>query len=144
MDFFKISNENIYNDKELLKNFLSLYSEKTGEINLNASCLKCINDYKQKLYYIMNTENKNYIFAPKYDGIFFVNDHITNDKLTDEIAEKFIKTYVNEANPITEFFSKFPEVSAVEPMEQEPTEQEPMEQNTEKALPPKESIKQKK
>ena len=109
MDFFKISNENIYNDKELLKNFLSLYSEKTGEINLNASCLKCINDYKNKLYYIMNTENNNYIFTQKYNGIFFVNDHITNDKLTDEIAEKFIKTYVNETNPITEFFCKFPD-----------------------------------
>jgi hypothetical protein len=127
MDFFKISNENIFNDKELLKNFLSLYSEKTGEINLNASCLKCINDYKNKLYYIMNTENNNYIFTPKYNGIFFVNDHITNNKLTDAIAEKFINTYVNETNPITEFFSKFPEPKI-----------------TEKALPPKETIKPKK
>lgn len=125
MDFFKISNENIFNDKELLKKFLSLYSEITGEINFNASCLKCINDYKKKLYFIMNTQNNNYIFTPKYNGIFFINDHITNDKLTDKIAEKFIKTYVNNDNPITEFFVKFPDPKT-------------------KALPPKETIKPKK
>lgn len=108
MNFLEISDEKIYNDKNLLKEFLSYYSKITGEINLNASCLKCISTYKQKILNIMNTENKNYILNEKYNGLFFETDHITNANITDKIAKRIILKYVNETNPITEIFAKYP------------------------------------
>jgi hypothetical protein len=108
MNFLEISDEKIFNDKNLLKEFLSYYSKITGEINLNASCLKCISTYKQKILNIMNTENKNYILNEKYNGLFFETDHITNANITDKIAKRIILKYVNETNPITEIFAKYP------------------------------------
>lgn len=108
MNFLEISDEKIFNDKNLLKEFLSYYSKITGEINLNASCLKCISTYKQKILNIMNTENKNYILNEKYNGLFFETDHITNANITDRIAKRIILKYVNETNPITEIFAKYP------------------------------------
>jgi hypothetical protein len=108
MNFLEISDEKIFNDKNLLKEFLSYYSKITGEINLNASCLKCISTYKQKILNIMNAENKNYILNEKYNGLFFETDHITNANITDKIAKRIILKYVNETNPITEIFAKYP------------------------------------
>jgi hypothetical protein len=108
MNFLEISDEKIFNDKNLLKEFLSYYSKIAGEINLNASCLKCISTYKQKILNIMNTENKNYILNEKYNGLFFETDHITNANITDKIAKRIILKYVNETNPITEIFAKYP------------------------------------
>lgn len=106
MEYSKLSPQEIYNNKEILKNFLILYSEKTGEQQLNAGCISCIADYQKKLYFIMETENKNYVLSQKYDGMFWINDYITNSKLTDKIAKEIIAFYKDE--PISEMFSKYP------------------------------------
>ena len=106
MEYFKLTAQEIYNNKEILKNFLTLYSQKTGEQQLNAGCVSCISDYQKKLYFKMETENKNYVLNQKYDGIFWKNDYITNSKLTDKIAKEIIDFYKTEA--ISEFFSKYP------------------------------------
>lgn len=76
MNYFELTGEQIYNNKEILKNFLYLYSEKTGEKKLNAGCVSCINNYQKKLFNLMEAQNKNYVFNEKYDGMFFKNNHI--------------------------------------------------------------------
>lgn len=106
MNYFELTGEQIYNNKEILKNFLSLYSEKTGEKRLNAGCVSCINNYQKKLFYLMESKNKNYVFNEKYDGMFFKTDYITNSKLTDEIAKEILEFYKDE--PISERFAKYP------------------------------------
>lgn len=106
MNYFQLTGEQIYNNKEILKNFLSLYSEKTGEKQLNAGCVSCINNYQKKLFNFMEAENKNYVFNEKYDGMFWRDDYVTNSKLTDEIAKEILDFYKNE--PISERFKKYP------------------------------------
>lgn len=106
MNYFELTGEQIYNNKEILKNFLSLYSEKTGEKKINAGCVSCINNYQKKLFNLMEAQNKNYVFNEKYDGMFFKNDYITNSKLTDEIAKEILEHYNEE--PISERFAKYP------------------------------------
>ena len=69
MNYFELTGEQIYNNKEILQNFLSLYSEKTGEKRLNAGCVSCINDYQKKLFRIMEAGNKNYVFNER-DSLF--------------------------------------------------------------------------
>ena len=106
MNYFELTGEQIYNNKEILQNFLSLYSEKTGEKRLNAGCVSCINDYQKKLFRIMEAGNKNYVFNERYDGMFWKNDYITNSKLTDKIAKEILDHYKDE--PTSERFAKFP------------------------------------
>jgi hypothetical protein len=106
MNYFEITYTEIYNNKEILKDFLKLYSEKTGELSLNAGCEKCIYDYQKKLYNIMEGEKKTYLFNEKYNGMFWKNDYITNINLTEIIANEILTFYADEL--ITERFAKYP------------------------------------
>lgn len=103
-------------DSPLLKHFLIDYKKEFSVQVVNASCHKCINEYRHEFVkkYGDMENNSQYRLHKKREGLqleFGSSIFVTNKNITDDYAEKLIKRF-SDIKPdfeLSYLFSQFPE-----------------------------------
>lgn len=113
----------------LLKHFLIDYKKEFSVQVVNASCHKCINEYRHEFVkkYGDMENNSQYRLHKKREGLqleFGSSIFVTNKNITDDYAEKLIKRF-SDIKPdfeLSYLFSQFPETK-IEIAETETTQE---------------------
>lgn len=100
----------------LLKHFLIDYKQEFSVQVVNASCHKCINEYRHEFVkkYGDMENTSNYRLHKKREGLqleFGSSIFVTNKNITDDYAEKLIKRFHDLKNDfkLEDLFSHFPQ-----------------------------------